>query len=69
MSSSNIKDFLSHPAWREIKDILNDKIESLEFEILNTYDNNVIYSHQDLLKKQRENLISLRDTPILLLDL
>lgn len=69
MSNYNIKDFLSHPAWKDIKNILNEKVESLEFEIFNTYDNNVIYSHQDLLKKQRENLISLIETPELLLDL
>lgn len=66
---SNIKDFLSHPAWKEIKEELQNKIDWLEYKILNTYDNEVKYSEQDLMKKQRENLILLRDTPELLLNL
>lgn len=66
---SNIKDFLSHPAWIEIKEEMQNKIDDLEYHILNEYDNEIKYTKQDLMKKQRECYIEIKNTPELLLNL
>jgi len=52
------------PSWTILKSLIEEEIESLEYNILNTYDNEVIYSKQDLMKEKRKIYKELIEKPL-----